>query len=528
MYPDTNQTDTQTGKPVIDVHATFKLLNARLDDEEFQNERKARNTALATLRKYFDGDHPQSLKVRDGDKDPNVIINLCSTLVKKSVAWLFGDLEDGEMIKFTIKQADKPKANAGPVDLSEQDYSETPNAQQDPSIKAAEQYLSDVWEANGGAKFLLKIGRRVGVTGHGFIKILPPNDVSNTLGLPRLILLKAEIVSVLRKQDDSETLEAYVIEWSEKRLIDARLRDVCVRQIITNVQKVWLIGQFVDTGRGKDKWEEDPTKLPAIEVWPYDWCPIVDWQNLTSEDYYGESDLKDLPVLNDAVNFTASNVNRILYIHGHPRTIGTGFEASELQDTAVDSFWTIPSKDAKVNNLEMQSDLTSAFSFLQFIYQSFWDIGRDLSLSSLRDRIGQVTNFGLRVLANDALSKLGEKRLSYGKALKQINNILLELGNYAMRDTEVNWLQPLPEDSTEEVDRLKMEVVDMKTLSRETASEELGHDWEQEKPRIEQEQANMGAAVLKAFDQGGGITSLPKAKKPLPPTNQGDNNAPNF
>lgn len=492
----------------------FTLLNARVDSDGFQAEKARRAAMIRAARDYFDGYHPKPLKVREGDKDSNVIINLCRILITKSVAWLFGDPENGEAIKFTIKQADQPKAEVESVGLGEQGQSQTeehePTNSKDPAIEKAEQWLSDVWDKNGGAQFLLKLGRRCGITGHGFIKILPANEPSNDLGVPRLVLQKTELMSVVRKQDDSETAEAFVIEWKEKRLVNTRLRDVTVRQIITKIVEKWVIGQFVDTGRGEAKWQPDG----PIVTWPYSWCPIVDWQNLTSDAYYGESDLEDLPTLNDAINFTASNVNRILFIHGHPRTVGTGFEAGELQDTAVDSFWTIANPNAKVNNLEMQSDLKAAFGFLQYITQSFWDVGRELDLASLRDRIGQITNFGLRVLANNALSKLGEKRLNYGKALKEINSILLELGGFEVRDTEIHWLHPLPEDATEEVTRLQTEL-DMQIVSKQTAAEERGRDWTQEQERRDQEETaegNIGGALLGAFEKGQSFKPLRSAR----------------
>lgn len=503
------------------VKADFKLLNARIDGDDFQKERQARIEMIQAARKYYDGDHPHYLKIRKGEKDHNIVINLCKALIRKSVAWLFGDFENGDTLKFSIKTADNPtdaSQERGPADNAPEadgrNGKPDQTQQQEVATQAADQWLSDVWEANGGAQFMLKMGRRTSIAGHGFIKILPADDPANDTGKPKLILLKSELVSVIRRQDDDDTAEAFVIEWIEKRLVGGQIADVKVRQIITRMGEVWVFAQFNDTGQNPDnRWIAEI----GPDVWRFAWCPIVDWQNTSADAYYGESDLGDLPVINNALNFTASNVNKILYTHGHPRTVGTGFAASALQDTAVDAFWTIENENAKVQNLEMQSDLASAFSYLQFLQQSFWDIGRDVDLGSLRDRIGQVTNFGLRVLANSAISKLGEKRLNYGKAINQINRIMLELGGHEVRDTEIHWINPLPEDSTEEVDRLQKEI-EMEITSRQTAAEERGRDWEQEQERIEKEKAstqNIGGALLSAFEKGSSFSPMPAARQRL-------------
>ena len=99
---------------------------------------------------------------------------------------------------------------------------------------------------------------------------------------------------------------------------------------------------------------------------------MVDSQSLPDRaGYYGDPDLVR-PELNDALNFVASNTMRIIKHHGHPKTIGTGMRASEVQETAVDGFWSVPNPDAKIANLEMQSDLGSSMAFLQLLQQWFF------------------------------------------------------------------------------------------------------------------------------------------------------------
>jgi len=150
-----------------------------------------------------------------------------------------------------------------------------------------------------------------------------------------------------------------------------------------------------------------------------------------------------------------------------------GIEPSQVQDTAVEAFWTVattPDK-AEIFNLEMQSDLPAVFNFFQIIREAFWTIGREADPSVFKEKIGNVTNFGLRVLYMDALNKLGQKRQTYGKVLSQT---------------------------------LQMER-DMQIVSRETAALERGRNWEVEKRRMQEDAQgqSVGKRLLRMLQAGG-------------------------
>jgi hypothetical protein len=481
------------------VRAHMQIVNARADDGEWQKQKKARLEMIAAARRYYKGYHPPSLKVRPKEKNFNVVINQCRRIVNDSVAWLFGDRNRVDVLDFELQ----PKTDSEVA--VEDDVAGTPDEALSARMAEAEAYLRKVWRENGGARLIQKIGRRTAITGHGFIKVVPVGDQTNPNDWPMIVLQKPELIGVMTRADNDDVLDAYIIEWQEKKPAPGnRTVDVRMRQLIVLHEGQWWIGKFAEGQRGdlgKKEWQE----VDAPALWPWAWSPIVDWQNLPNDDgYYGESDLEDLTGLNDALNFVASNTNKILYIHGHPRLFGTGFDASDVQDTAIDAMFTVGEKDAKLQSVEMQGDLKSAFAFLQLIYQAMVTIGRSLDIGSLQDKIGQITNFGLRVLASSALAKLDEKRVTYGEALVKINAMLLELGGYGEFTTEIHWMNPLPDDEGEEVNRLKTER-EMGIVSKQSASEERGRDWNKEEERMAKEQlnsTNIGAALLTAFDRG--------------------------
>jgi hypothetical protein len=119
------------------------------------------------------------------------------------------------------------------------------------------------------------------------------------------------------------------------------------------------------------------------------------------------SDLEEADI-NDAINFTASNIQRILKFHSHPKTIGTGFSAEQLQNTAVDEMWAIPDPAAKVFNLEMQSDLASAFNYLNLLKGAYAKVTGVPDLDPAVVNVGALSGFALRILYGDLLEAIIE------------------------------------------------------------------------------------------------------------------------
>jgi hypothetical protein len=422
-------------------------------DRLLDGERKQRADYIGAGWQYYKGKHKRPLKVKPGQPDPNVTLNLCRKLVDTGAAMLFG-----QGVTFELTEGET-----------------TPE----------EKYLERVWNASRGKLLLNDIAINGGVAGHAVARIVPSQDEG---GLPRILNVTPGIFHAFWKADDVDTALFYLLEWSDE-----------ARQEIINDNGVWLIRDYAkDAG----KWQ---LKENGEQRWPYPWPPIIDWKNLPNpNEYYGLSDLEHAD-LNDSVNFLASNINSILYHHAHPKTIGTGMTAKEVQETAVGGFWTVPNPDAKIFNLEMQSDLSSSMSFLELLRNVFFSQGAQVDLSSMKDKLGSLTNFALRVLYFDAINRLRLKRLLYGEALRELNRRLLELGGMgADMESKLIWPYPLPEDEVgmAQVIRTDME---LGLVSKETASKRRGYSWDTEQKRIADEKQgddNLGAALLAAFERG--------------------------
>lgn len=419
----------------------------KLATDELAARRKAIDSAWA----YYEGNHRKPLKVKRGQVDDNVILNVTRKAIAQAISLLFGEL---------------PTFEIGKDDQDDED-----------------QLLADLWTANDAQILLHNMALNGALGGHVFVKMVP----AEAIGV-RLLLLNPRQVSVFWQPDDMQVVTAYVIGY--------QLSDTEVRQDIVRMDGGWLVRDLARE-RGRN-WE-----IKQELMWGFPWAPIVDWQNLPDpEEYYGDPDLVR-PELNDALNFVASNTMRIIKHHGHPKTIGTGMRASEVQETAVDGFWSVPNPDAKIANLEMQSDLGSSMAFLQLLQQWFFAEHRAVDLASFGADLGNLTNFGLRTMYKDALDKLGTKRALYGKALADISERSLALMGMVGRPT-ITWPDPLPFNDAEEIVGIQTEM-GLGILSKETAASLRGRKWELEQERIAEETAasdNIGSRLLAAFERG--------------------------
>lgn len=415
------------------------------------DERKNRADLMATEWAYYFGEHKDQLKVREGQPNDNVIINVSGKLVDQGVDMLFG-----QGLTFELDEvADTP----------------------------AEQRLDEMWEANRKEMLLNDIALNGFVTGHPCVKLIPGEDG------PRIINLDPSILTVFWNVQDIENVLAYVLSWNAK-----------ARQDIIADGKRWLIRDLVKNRSAQ--WT-----LVDEQRWDWPWPPVLDWKNRPNPNrYYGRSDLTHSD-LNDRINFVASNTNRIIKFHAHPKTIGTGMEVKDVQETEVAGFWTVSSPEAKVYNLEMMGDLGSSMAFLRELKGEFYSEGGGVDLSTMTDRVGQITNFGLRVLFKGAIDKMKRKRQLYGEALVELSRRMLDMAGMGEDNTPViHWPDALPENQLENAQSLAQEDA-LGVVSKQTMAADLGRDWEVEQERMAQEteaDGDLGTTLLRAFEQGRG------------------------
>lgn len=403
---------------------------------------------------YYMGRHRKPLVVKQGQADDNVILNYARRVIDKGLAFLFG----GD-VSFEIDGSEERGA--------------------------PEQWLDAVWGTEEQKRrTLLDIGINGGVTGTPFVRLYAAAAPG---ARPRIAAIDPSLMDVVTNPDDMDDVRAYHMLW--------RAGETWRRHRIDLLESgTWYITEEEQTKAGV--W-----RITAETPWPYTFAPVLMCQNLPHpNEVWGISDLTEADI-NDAINWVASNINRILRFHAHPKTIGTGFAADKLKNTAIDQFWSVEDSAAKVYNLEMQSDLGSAYQMLMALKEAFAKVTGVPDLDPDKVNVGALSGFALRILYGDLLEKTNVKRVTYGALLSDINAALLEMGGFG-QGVRVNtvWAEPLPSSVQEEIQAL---AEDRKNgLSLETYLERRGYDAEREMERIAGE--NKGPSMeemLRGFEQ---------------------------
>lgn len=454
----------------------------------------------ALLRNYYNGDHRPQLRVKDDGQDENITQNFIGLAVDRSVSRV---LRGG--VRFVLPEgADKQQ-----------------------------EYLDKVWAANKKEIILHQYVLHGSVYGTTYFKTCPDELIdpfTNEL-LPRLIPIDPEIIRIKTEAHDMNDVKQYLIEYSYIKELPQGNTSVQCREIIrkseaadyegqteaqdtrSDVAETWQMEEWEQVGSGA--WE-----LKEVTEWPYNFPPIIHQKNLPSlKNCYGDSDIDDVVNVQDKSNFVTSNTAKIVKFFANPITFVFGISAKGMKenklDSAVGTLYAIPDKDAKANNLEMASDLSSSRNLSSDLRQSIFDISREVDMSSISDKLGALTNFGLSVLYTDAIDKNTTKRALYGDALLELNRRLLVIaGDEGLASDPgyivwgnamvVNIMEELTADQT----ALGMGIVDKQTVA-ERYVDRYGVDWDTIQANIANDKAaenalssDVGSIILRNFNQG--------------------------
>ena len=412
-------------------------------------------------REYRLGMQKEFIKVRPNQADDNMTMNFIGLIIERSVSLLFG-----KGIAFEFGEDE-----------------------------AAQDMVDEVWQANDQNILLHRLGVFGADGGMCFVKVVPRE------GEPlRLVALDPSLMDIHTDPDDWEKVTAYIIQYKTMR--DGK--EIGKREVteLDESGLTWTITNFETTG---GKWYQ----VGAPVVWEYDFPPITHWQNMPNVmDAWGMPDItNDVMRLQDRINFVSSNISKIIRLYAHPPRWGKGL-GNANQITMGPDDMIVVGENGEINQLEPIGDMSASLAFLNLLRQSLMDITRTVDISSLHDKIGALTNFGLRVLYQDALQKLGTKRELYEEGFQELNRRILALnGMEDVPECKVMWPEPMPENEPEEAAAIE---VDMRLglLSKQTASEIRGYKWDDEMTRMEEEKAlgdTLGANLLRAFDSTGGL-----------------------
>ena len=442
-----------------------------------------RLTLAERQRDYRSGVQRRQLKVRPNQHDDNVVLNYTGLVIDRSVSMLFGKGVDFDL----PGEGDTPE----------------------------DEFIEAVWRANKKEITLQRLAILGAEQGTCYLKILPDGIIGmDDIIYPRLVVVDPALVTIGTHPDDIENIIRYTIEYltvgmdgkeeAHKQDIERDDGQVEADGTITG-GGVWWIRDYVMGRATSNRWQ-----LVNEQRWEYPFAPMIHWQNLPNPvDVYGVPDVTgDVIELQDRANFVASNVSKLIRLYAHPQRYGRNLGAITSIALGPDEMPVYNGTEAEIKQLEALGDLASSQQFLLTLRQSLFDITQTVDISSITDKLGALTNFGLRVLYADALSKLEQKRRLYGDALLDVNRRLLTINGMNPDPGVLVWPEILPVDEVEKVQSDTFQL-GAGLVSKQTLAAEYGRDWEQEQERMTGEDEianassnNIGSLLLKNFTNG--------------------------
>lgn len=446
-----------------------------MNKDEFEAAYESRQQAYNSLINYYNGEQRKPLKITGLGKDYNVVTNHVKTIIDRSVSMLVG-----AGVEFDLPGEGE----------SEQD-----------------KIIDLVWNANKKDVLLHDLVQFGSIYGTPAIKIIPNGKTAlDGTVTTRLVALNPYNLSIFTAPDDIENIQTYVYRWNAG--------DTAWREVSQKSDGIWFITvQKLDRSTG-NKWEivGEPIR------WDYEFAPIVHGKNLPNAGrVYGYSDIEGIIDLQDRYNEAQSNRNKILSLQAWAQKyiIGGKFpryrddQGNEFLDTGPDKAIEVQNADAKIGILQPSGDLTSSREFTNDIRRDMFDIAATVDADTIKDKVGALTNFGLRVLFKNELAKNATKQLLYGDLLLSVNNRLLQLAGFNGANADpgkVIFGDALPSNDTEEVQTLTDERA-LGIVSTETVAKKRGYDWTEEQKRMANEKkaaGNVGADMIRQFLAGNG------------------------
>ena len=411
----------------------------------------------------YHGDAPKPLKVRQGDPDDNVQVNLARVIVDKAVAFLFG-----QDVTFELDETQRTRA---------------------------EEWLDECWQSIGGMLLLQKLALNGGVCGHAWAKVLPAKAGYTTgPSYPRVVVLDPANVSVGLAPDDIEEIVWYKIQYNA---VDPNTGAPLVRrQWIRPDGNRWQITD--EESRDGGSWV-----TLAETLWPYPWAPVIDCQNLPlPNEFWGMADLEDDVLgLNASIDFVLSNLKRIIRFHAHPKTWARGVSKDQL-DINVDSVILLNNDAAELHNLEMQSDLSSSIMLYDRLREALHEVAQVPEVATGKlDGIGALSGLALQILYQPLIERTEVKRRTYGALLVELNRRLLEIGGFGPDNrTVLHWPEMLPSDAVTE---RQTALLDQQLgVSRDTLLQQLGYDPDLEREKRGAQEAETMARLIDEIEHG--------------------------
>lgn len=322
-------------------------------------------------------------------------------------------------------------------------------------------FLNSVWSDNHKETIMQLIGQCKGVTGDAYLQVefLEPGEFDDPYGLypkGRIKLYAVPSSIVFPKYRDGYEYEQDAIESV------AIIYPVEAENTIVDWVQFYYTRDTITVIRNGNK-TEYKNKYGVI--------PIFHFKNfMLSGNNFGISDLEDLIPLNSQLNLKNSDVSEIIDYHSAPTTIIYGARINNLERGANKIWGGLPS-DAKVENLELKSDLTASNNFINRLEETMYKLSGIPSLSlGGSDVNSNVSGYALNIALMPLTETVTSKRFLTGETIEEVNKLIIKIGveeglltgvedipNNYLYNHSIEFGEMIPRDSVRELEQLQQE-----------------------------------------------------------------------
>lgn len=438
---------------------------------------------------FYEGYHWEGIDDLD---HPQVTFNYCRPFVNKFVAFEFGK---GFNIKTPVEieeeevTVDDPIIDTDP-DLNGDGEVTPKEATEEEKVireKTQAEYLNEVWDNNKREILITELGQTKSITGEAWVKVQFQAQgeyrdpfVKFPNGRIKLSVIPTQFVFPRYNDHDKDVLESLLIMYPITA--DRETGLLMRRKVRTKVlyREYWTADEIVVYVDGKedDRMENPYGVIPFVQIKNF---PVAGKER-------GQNDLDDIIPLNVEYNTKKSDVSEVIDYHSAPITLVYGAKIGNLEKGANKVWGGLP-KDAKVENLGLQGDLTASANYMAECKTSMCEIGGiPETVLGGAAAVSNTSGVALQYINLPLIERTRVKRICTCSGLVQVNEMILFISlseglitkpeEISMRDflsNEVELPDTLPKDQLLELQQIQQELT-LGLECRHGAMERLGKD----------------------------------------------------
>lgn len=414
---------------------------------------------------FYEGYHWEGMDDLDS---PQVTFNYCRPFVNKFVSFEFG--KEFSIETPTEIEQDEVTVNDPKLEIELGDELDGSDDQVVQKEKTENDFLNDVWNDNKKDTLCIEIGQTKSITGEAWVKVQfeDPEDLNDPFekypnGRIRLSVVPTQFVFPRFNDHDKDKLEHLLIMYPIRTEKETGILFKRTSTTTVIYKEFWTNDEIVVY--------EGDKEVDRMEN-PYGFIPFVQIKNFPiAGRTRGQGDLDDVIPLNVELNTKKSDISEVIDYHSAPITLVYGAKIGNLEKGANKVWGGLP-KDAKVENLGLQGDLTASANYIAETKTAMCEIAGipETVLGGAR-AISNTSGVALQYINLPLIERTRIKRNCSKAGLEAINEYILFIAMFhgliekpediSMKDFVDNTVtlpDTLPKDELMELQKIQQEM----------------------------------------------------------------------